>query len=280
MKTAPFGWTGVAVPLVGQGTWHMGESRRRKDEEVAALRLGLELGLVHIDTAELYGQGGAEEVVAEAMRGFPRKEVFLVSKVLPQHASYQGTIRAAEASLRRLRTDYLDLYLLHWPGRYPIEETMGAMAELVRQGKIRFAGVSNFDVTELREAVERSPVRIACNQVLYNLTHRGIELDLLPFCRRHEIAVVGYTPFGGFPTRGVGFRVLEGIARRHGKTPRQVVLRFLTRLPGLFAIPKAAKLEHVRENAGASDFDLTEEDIREIDRVFPVPPRPVPLAMA
>jgi diketogulonate reductase-like aldo/keto reductase len=276
-----FGSTGVQVPVIGQGTWHMGESRRARTAEVAVLRLGLDLGLTHIDTAEMYGRGGAEEVIAEAIRGRRRADLFLVSKVLPEHASYRGTLRAAEQTLRRLGVDYLDLYLLHWAGRHPVADTMGAMEELVRAGKIRWLGVSNFDVDETRAAMAAlSRERLACNQVLYNLAHRGIERDLLPFCARHEIAVVGYTPFGGFPTRGEGARVLQRIAAAHGKTARQVVLRFLTRLPELFAIPKASDPAHVRENAGASDVALTPDDVATIDAAFPAPRRAGPLATA
>jgi diketogulonate reductase-like aldo/keto reductase len=279
METKEFGWTGIPVAAVGQGTWHMGESRRQRGREVEALRLGLDLGLTHVDTAEMYGSGAAEEIVAEAIRGRRRSDLFLVSKVLPQNASYAGTVRAAEASLRRLRTEHLDLYLLHWPGRHPLAETMGAMEDLVAAGKIRHLGVSNFDPEEMREAAAAlSRERLACNQVLYNLTHRGIELDLVPYCHEMGIAVVGYTPFGGFPRRGEALRVLEDLAARHGKTPRQVALRFLTRLESVFAIPKASTPEHVRENAGACDFSLSPDDIAALDRAFPPPSRPVPLA--
>lgn len=275
-----FGWTGVPVPVVGQGTWHMGENRRARSREVAALGLGLDLGLAHIDTAEMYGNGGAEEVIAEALRGRRRSEIFLVSKVLPQNASRAGTVRAAEQSLRRLGTDYLDLHLLHWRGRHPIAETMAAMEELVAAGKIRFVGVSNFDVGEMREAIAAlGRERLACNQVLYNLSHRGIERDLVPFCAERGVAVVGYTPFGGFPRpRSGGFHVLEEIACRHSTTPRQVVLRFLTRQPNVFAIPKAVDPDHVRENAGAASFELDASDVAMIDRAFPAPRHKVPLA--
>jgi diketogulonate reductase-like aldo/keto reductase len=272
-STKPFGWTGVPVPAVGQGTWHMGESRRARAREVAALRLGFDLGLTHVDTAEAYGNGGAEEVTAEALRGRRRSEIFLVSKVMPQNASRAGTIRAAEQSLRRLGTDHLDLYLLHWPGRHPIGETMAAMEELVAAGKIRFIGVSNFDVAEMREAIGTlARERLACNQVPYNLAQRDIERDLIPFCAEWGVAVVGYTPFGGFPrSRSRGLDALEEIARRHGKTARQIVLRFLTRQPNVFAIPKAVATEHVRENAGAASFDLDPSDLEAIDRAFPGP---------
>jgi diketogulonate reductase-like aldo/keto reductase len=261
--TRPFGPTGIPVAVIGQGTWRMGEQRGRRRDEVAALRLGIELGMTHIDTAEMYGDGGAERVVGEAIAG-QRDRVFLASKVLPTNASHAGTIRACEASLRRLGTDHLDLYLLHWwSERHPIEETMRAMAELVRRGLTRFVGVSNFEVDQLRQAqaaLGRLP--IACNQVLYHLRDRAIEEEVLPHCERNRVAVVGYTPLarGGF-MRGV----VADIARRHARTPRQVTLNFLTRRPVLFTIPKASDAAHVRENAGALDFSLTREEVRAID---------------
>lgn len=272
MEFRPFGWTGVQLPVIGQGTWHIGETSGTRTRDVAALRLGIELGMRHIDTAEMYR--GAEEIVGEAIRGVQRANLFIVSKVLPGNADYAGTIRAAERSLRKLRTEYLDLYLLHWPAAVPIAETMHAMEDLVRAGKIRFIGVSNFEVAEMRAAMaalERE--RLACNQVLYRLPLRGIEWDLLPFCAREGIAVVGYTPFGYGPAGKRGdLAVLHEIGARHGKTAHQVVLRFLTRAPGVFAIPKASRPEHVRENAAAVDFKLTADDIAAIDRAFP-PPR-------
>lgn len=282
MERRAFGWTGVQVPVIGQGTWHMGELRREREGEIAALSLGLNLGLTHIDTAEMYGNGGAEEVVAATIRGRRRSDLFLVSKVLPRNASYRGTIRAAEESLRRLRTDYLDLYLLHWPGSHPIADTMGAMEALVAAGKIRFVGVSNFDVDHTRAAMAAlKRERLACNQVLYDLATRGIECDLVPLCRQEGITVVGYTPFGGWPRPGSkGLKVLSEIGARYGKTARQVALKFLTRLPIVFTIPKASNPEHVRENAGACSFALTEAETAAIDAAFPAPPRPVPLAMS
>ena len=270
MRCHSFGWTGIPVPVIGQGTWHMGESRRARGREVAALTLGLDCGMTHIDTAEMYGRGGAEEVVAEAIRGRRRSDLFIVSKVLPENASFKGVIRAAEQSLRRLGTDYIDLYLLHWPGRHPIAETMRAMEDLVSAGKIRFFGVSNFDVDEMRRAMAAlRRERLACNQVPYSLRSRDVERDVLPFCEREAIAVVGYTPFERFPRNGSReMQVLQQVAARHGKTARQVALRFLTRRPSLFAIPKAGEPEHVRENAAAGDFDLTDAEIEEIDRAF------------
>jgi diketogulonate reductase-like aldo/keto reductase len=274
-----FGRTGSAIPVIGQGTWQMGESRRGRAAEIAALRLGLDLGLTHIDTAEMYGRGRAEEIVGEAIRGHRREGLFLVSKVLPANATHGGTIAAAEASLRRLRVDYLDLYLLHWPGHHPIGETMRAMEDLVAAGKIRHLGVSNFDIDEMRQAMSAlRRERLACNQVLYNLGQRGIERDLIPFCAQEEVAVVGYTPFGGLPTaRSESGRVLARLATQRGASVRQIVLAFLTRQANLFAIPKAGRLEHVRDNAGG-DFDLTAEESAAIDAAFPAPRRRVPLA--
>ena len=263
MITRPFGPTGVPVAVIGQGTWRMGEEAARRRDEVAALRLGIELGLTHIDTAEMYGDGGAERVVAEAIAG-QRDRVFLASKVLPSNASHAGTIRACEASLRRLRTDHLDLYLLHWwSERQPVEETMRAMTELAKRGLTRLVGVSNFDVSQLRRAqaaLEGFP--LTCNQVLYHLRDRAIEQDVLPYCERAHVALVGYTPLarGGY-MRGA----VADVARRHGRTPRQVALNFLTRRPALFTIPKASHPEHVRENAGALDFTLTPAEFRAID---------------
>ncbi len=282
MTRRPFGWTGVDVPVIGQGTWMMEGSREAERRAIEALRLGLDLGMTHIDTAELYGSGRVEELVAEAIAG-RRDEVFLVSKVLPSNASYQGTLRACDRSLKRLRTDRLDLYLLHWPGRHPIEETMGAMEALVAAGKVRFIGVSNFDVEEV-QAAQRALTRerLACNQVLYHLRDRAIERRLLPYCAAEEIAVVGYSPFGhdDFPAPGsAGGRVLAEIAARHGRTPRQVALNFLTRHPALFTIPKASRAEHVRENAGGAGWSLADEDIAAIDRAFPAPRHEAPLGM-
>ena len=251
----------------------MGGSAKGRKRDIDALRLGLDLGLTHIDTAEMYGP--AEGTVAAAIKGRNRSRLFVVSKVLPEHASYRGTIRAAEASLRRLGTDYLDLYLLHLPSSHPIGETMGAMEELVRTGKIRFIGVSNFDCDEMRGAMAAlTRERLVCNQVLYHLGARGIERALIPFCDREEIAVVGYTPFGSghFSGRTTQGRILQLIGAHHGKTPRQVALRFLTQTPGTFAIPKASDVEHVRENVGATGFTLTPADLKAIDRAF-LPPR-------
>lgn len=280
-----FGWTGVEVPIIGQGTWMIeGNSSGQRRQAVESLRLGLELGMRHIDTAEMYGNGIVEEeIVSEAIDG-RRDEVFLVSKVLPSNASYEGTIRACEQSLKRLKTDWIDLYLLHWPGSHPIEQTMHAMEKLVADGMIRFIGVSNFCVEELKAAEETLITqRIACNQVLYHLSDRAIELRLLPYCARRGIAVVGYSPFGhgNFPSpRSSAGQVLAEIAKRHGRTGREVALNFLTRHPSTFTIPKSRSIEHVRENSAAGDgWNLTNKDLAAIEAAFPLPKDGTPLKM-
>jgi diketogulonate reductase-like aldo/keto reductase len=267
----------VDLPIIGQGTWMIEGAADREQRAVESLRLGLDLGMTHIDTAEMYGNGRAEEIVAEAIRG-RRADVFLVSKVLPSNASYEGTLRACERSLKRLGTDYLDLYLLHWESRHPLRETMRAMEKLIAGKLIRFTGVSNFDVTQVREAESAlRNERLACNQVLYHLGDRGIERRLMPYCTERKIAVVGYSPFGHKALPSI--KALASVAARHGATPRQVVLSFLTRKPHLFVIPKAANPDHTRENAGAAAVQLTEEDVAEIDRAFPAPDHDVPLGM-
>jgi diketogulonate reductase-like aldo/keto reductase len=277
-----FAWTGVEVPVIGQGTWNLEGGRDKERKAVEALRAGLDLGMTHIDTAEMYGSGRAEELVGEAIAG-RRDEVFLVSKVLPSNASYKGTIAACERSLARLKTDRVDLYLLHWRGGYRLQETMRAMEELVAQGKVLYFGVSNFDVADVREAqAALSGGRLVCNQVLYHLSDRGIERKLIPYCQANQIAVVGYSPFGHgqFPSaRTAGGRVLEEIGKRHGCTARQVVLNFLTRDGDVFAIPKAGSTEHTRENSGGAGWKLTAQDVAEIERAFPAPDHDVPLGM-
>jgi diketogulonate reductase-like aldo/keto reductase len=272
MLTRPFGWTGVEVPVIGQGTWMIEADPRAA---VEALRAGMDLGMTHIDTAEMYGSGRAEEIVGDAIAG-RRGVVFLASKVLPSNASYEGTLRACERSLKRLKTDYLDLYMLHWPGRHPIDDTMRAMQKLIEQGSIRFGGVSNFDAPELPRPQRTMP--LACNQVLYHLGDRGIERRVLPWCREREVPVVAYSPFGHgeFPERS---NVLQEIAGRHGRTPRQIVLNWVTRDPNVFTIPKTVRVERVRENAASVDFQLTPDDLAAIDRAFPAPDRDVPLGM-
>jgi diketogulonate reductase-like aldo/keto reductase len=280
-----FGWTGLDVPVIGMGTWMIeGRSRDPERRATEALRLGLDLGMNHIDTAEMYGNGRVEELVAEAVDG-QREQVFVVSKVLPSNASYEGTLKACERSLKRLKTDFIDLYLLHWPSsQHPIEETMRAMEMLVDEGMIRYIGVSNFDVEQLREAQHAlKKYRIACNQVLYHLGYRGIELDLIPYCAENGIAIVGYSPFGHgnfLSSHSRGGKVLAEIAKRHNRTVRQVALNFLTRDSNLFTIPKASNPDHVRENSGAvGDWRLPDEDITALDRTFPLPRADKPLEM-
>ncbi|MFS8640281.1 MAG: aldo/keto reductase [Symbiobacteriaceae bacterium] len=269
--------SGERVPVLGQGTWMMGASRRSRREEVEALRLGLDLGMTLIDTAEMYADGGAEEVVAEAIAG-RRDQVFLVTKVLPGNASRRGTIEACERSLRRLRTDRIDLYLLHWRGRYPLAETLEAFAELVRAGKIRYWGVSNFDTDDMAELTGLpGGAAVATNQVLYNLSRRGIEYDLLPWCRERRIPIMAYSPIE--QGRILGNPALRRVAARHGATPAQVALAWLLRQKDVMVIPKASRPEHVRENRGALDLALTAEDLAELDRAFPPPTRKVPLEM-
>ena len=261
------------LPLLGQGTWNMEQNDRRA--AIDALRAGLDLGMTHIDTAEMYGSGKVEELVGEAIAG-RRAEVYLVSKVVPSHASRAGTLRACEQSLKRLHTDYLDCYLLHWPGREPLADTIAAFESLRAAGKIRAWGVSNFDERELSEALAiAGPGKITCNQVLYNLAQRDIEHAVLPWCEQHGVAVVGYTPFGRgpFPPAGAAGRVLTDIARRHGATERQVALRFLTRAASMFAIPKAASSGHVQENAGAAELELDANDFAQLEQAFPKPRR-------
>ena len=270
MEKRAFGPTGAPVAVIGQGTWYFEQARQ--SEAVAALRADLDAGMTHIDTAELYGSGAAEEIVAEAIAG-RRDEAFLVSKVLPQNASRRGTIVACEQSLRRLATDCLDCYLLHWRGRHPLADTIAAFEELQAAGKIRSWGVSNFDADDLAEAETiAGPGRIACNQVLYHLEERGIEHAVIPWCEAHGVAVVGYSPFGHgrFPgAASSGGRVLAEIAAGRGATPRQVALAFLVRRPALFTIPKAASADHARDNAAAGDLKLTGAEVARIDAAFP-----------
>lgn len=274
MRTHAFGSMKRQVPVIGQGTWQMHDRGQRAKEVAAVLRLGVELGLTHIDTAEMYGEGRAEELVAVAIAGLPREKLFIVSKVLPQNAGYEGTIRACERSLKRLRTDYLDVYLLHWRGNQPLEDTMSALERLVDDGKIRALGVSNFDVVDLEEAQAALRTHpIACNQVLYHLRERYIERDVLPYCQAHDIALVAYSPFGQgeFPgARSAGGRTLAEVAARHDATPTQVTLAFLTRQPGTFAIPKSERDDHVRDNAAAGALQLSATDVAAIDAAFPL----------
>jgi diketogulonate reductase-like aldo/keto reductase len=269
--------SGEAIPVLGQGTWGMAENAGRREDEIAALRLGLDLGMTLIDTAEMYANGGAEELVGKAIAG-RRNEVFLVSKVLPNHATRHGTIAACEGSLRRLRTDRLDLYLLHWRSSVPLEETLNAFAALVHAGKIRYWGVSNFNVSDMEEVVSLPGGRsVATDQVLYNLTRRGIEYDLLPWCRQRSLPIMAYSPIE--QGRLLSHPVLQSVATRHDATPSQVALAWVLRQNGLNAIPKAGTLAHVRENRAALDMHLTKQDIAMLDRAFPPPSRPQPLEM-
>jgi diketogulonate reductase-like aldo/keto reductase len=274
MERRRFGNAALDVAVIGQGTWNIEKDPRAS--AVAALRRGLDLGMTHIDTAEMYGAGAAETIVAEAIAG-RREEVFLVSKVLPENASRTGAIAACERSLSRLKTDRLDCYLLHWPGEHPLEETLDAFEQLRRDGKIRSWGVSNFDVAELEAAWTIAGARLACNQVLYHLGERAIEHAVIPWCEQHGVAVVAYSPFGSgaFPgPRTKGGRVLQLVAAAHGATPRQVALAFLVQRASMLTIPKAARAEHVDENAGAAGLRLGAADIARLERAFPRGRRP------
>lgn len=268
---------GETVPALGQGTWGMGEQARRAADEALALRRGLDLGMTLIDTAEMYGDGGAEEVVADAIAG-RRNEVFLVSKVLPENASRRGTVDACERSLRRLGTDRIDLYLLHWQGSVPLSETLAAFEQLVEAGKIRAWGVSNFDTDDMEDLAEL-PEGKACatNQVLYNLTRRGIEFDLLPWCRKRHVPVMAYSPIE--QGRMLGHPALKSIAGRHEATPAQVALAWLLNQPDVLVIPKATNPAHVRDNRAALDLVLTKEDLADLEKAFPSPSRKKPLEM-
>jgi diketogulonate reductase-like aldo/keto reductase len=269
--------SGEAVPVLGQGTWNMGVDPGRWRDEVASLRLGLDLGMTLIDTADMYADGGAEEVVAEAIAG-RRDEVFLVSKVLPSNATLSGTIAACERSLKRLKTDRIDLYLLHWRGHPPLAETLDAFATLLHDGKIRYFGVSNFDPADMEELMRlQGGPAVATNQVLYNLSRRGIEYDLLPWCRQRRIPVMAYSPFE--QGRMLEHPVLQSVATRHGSTAAQAALAWLLRQNGLIVIPKAGRLEHVRANRAALDLRLTEQDLAELGLAFPAPTGPTPLEM-
>jgi diketogulonate reductase-like aldo/keto reductase len=278
MRFRQFGRGGPQVPVIGQGTWYIDSGDRKR--AVAALRRGIDLGMTHIDTAEMYGD--AELVVAEAIAG-RRDDIFLVSKVLPSNASRRGAITACERSLARLKTDRLDCYLLHWRGSYPLAETVAAFKELVSAGKIRSWGVSNFDTDDLSELLAvAGEGRIACNQVLYHLQERAIEHAVIPWCKKHDVAVVAYSPFGhnDFPDlRSKAGEVLRAIAEAHGASPRQVALSFLTRDPQVFAIPKASSPEHAADNAAAGDLTLTESETAALDKAFPRGPKPRGLPM-
>ncbi|HYE98373.1 MAG TPA: aldo/keto reductase [Planctomycetota bacterium] len=266
MPLRPFGPDGVPVPVLGQGTWRMEEAPGDSEK---ALRRGIERGMTHIDTAEMYGSGRVEEIVGAAIRGL-RDRVFLASKVLPSNASYDGTLRACERSLKRLGTDRLDLYLLHWLEGEPLEGTIRAFEKLRADGKIVRWGVSNFDVPELEQAVAiAGEGRVACNQVLYHLEERTIEHAVLPWCEARGISVVAYTPLGRKTSYGPA---VEAVAKAKGATPAQVALAFLVRRPSVFAIPKASRLEHVDANAAAATLALTDAEAAAVDRACPVGP--------
>jgi len=272
MEKRQFGSAGREVAVIGQGTWKIDAAEA--SVTVAALRRGLDLGMTHIDCAEMYGSGEAEELVSRAIAG-RRDEVFLVSKVLPSHASRSSVLAACDASLARLKTDRLDCYLLHWRGAYPLQDTLAGFELLRQQGKILAWGVSNFDVPDLEEARRiTGGIDPACNQVLYHLEERAIENAVLPWCEKHGVAAVGYSPFGNTGRlpgeRTAKGRVLKEIAAAHGATVHQVALRFLVRRPALFTIPKASNPEHAAENARASDLQLSESELARIDRAFPL----------
>ncbi|HNB23027.1 MAG TPA: aldo/keto reductase [Candidatus Melainabacteria bacterium] len=276
-----FGCLDIDVPILGQGTWEIERADRK--EAVKALQLGIDLGMTHVDTAEMYGGGEAEAIVAEAIAG-RRDEVFLVSKVLPSNASAKGAIAACEKSLKRLNTDRLDCYLLHWRGQYKLSDTIQAFEQLKRDGKILSWGVSNFDTDDLDEAlVIAGEGKIACNQVLYHLKERAIEHAVIPWCQKHDVAVVGYSPFGsrgGFPERNsAGYKVLQQVAAVHECSVHQVALSFLTRQSLLFSIPKAAKPDHAADNAAAARLLLTKEQLQQIDEAFPIGRKPRSLPM-
>ncbi len=263
--------------MLGLGTWHMAEDARRRDDELTALRLGLDLGLAVVDTAEMYGDGDAETLVGEAIHG-RRDDVFLVSKVLPSNAEADATVRACEGSLRRLGTDRLDLYLLHWLGPTPLEETLDGFATLVDQGKIRHWGVSNLDHDGMAELVAiAGGDAVATDQVLYNLSRRGIEWDLLPWCQDRGLPLMAYSPIE--QGRLLDHPALRAVAERHDASPAQVALAWVLRHDGVLTVPKAGTPEHVRENCGALELQLTDEDLGELDVAFPPPTGPQALEM-
>jgi diketogulonate reductase-like aldo/keto reductase len=270
--------SGRRIPALGQGTWHMAEDPRRRADEIAALRLGIDLGMTLIDTAEMYADGGSEELVGEAISG-RRDGLFLVSKVLPNHASRRGAIAACEGSLRRLGVDQIDLYLLHWRGNIPLQETVDAFEALVAAGKIGSWGVSNFDVDDMEELIDlRGGDTVATNQVLYNLSRRGVEYDLLPWARKSGVPIMAYSPIE--QGRLLRHPTLEAVAARHaGATATQVALAWVLRQDGVCAVPQSGNPAHVRENKGALEIRLTSHDLADLDRAFPPPNRKQTLAM-
>ncbi len=269
--------SGQIIPVLGMGTWQMGERSRDFATEVAALRHGIDLGLSLIDTAEMYGEGGAEKVVAQAITN-RRTEVFLVSKVYPHNASKRGTIAACDRTLKRLNTDYLDLYLLHWRGSVPLAETLEAFQTLQQAGKIRSYGVSNFDVEDMEESARlKGGTEIVTNQVLYNLTRRGIEWDLIPWCQRHRIPIIAYSPIE--QGRLVNHRSLQAIAQERGATISQIAIAWLLHQENVIVIPKSSQINHIEQNRAALDLKLSLEELAMLDATFPPPTQPVPLQM-
>ncbi|MET0859243.1 MAG: aldo/keto reductase [Telluria sp.] len=269
--------SGQAVPVLGQGTWGMGESPDSRASEIEALRFGIDAGMSIIDTAEMYGDGATEELVGEAIKG-RRSKVFLISKVMPQNATRAGTIAACERSLRRLQTDHLDLYLLHWRGRVPLAETLEAFETLVRTGTIRSWGVSNFDTADMIELVGKAGgPAVQTDQVLYNLARRGIEYDLLPWCAQRQIPVMAYSPLE--QARLLGDLALRHIADAYSVTPAQIALAWAVRNDGVIAVPKAGTVGHVRQNLMALDIALSASDLAALDRAFPPPTSKRPLEM-
>lgn len=276
MKTFPLP-SGQSIPVLGLGTWRMGENPKQHQTEIAALQHGLELGITLIDTAEMYGEGGAEEVIAEVIAN-RRDQVFLVSKVYPHNATRQGAIAACERSLRRLKTDYLDLYLLHWRGSVPLAETLAAFQQLQQAGKIRDYGVSNFDVADMEAAVQLAGGKaIATNQVLYNLMRRGIEWDLLPWCRQRGIPIMAYSPVE--QGRLLRQPKLQSIAQQRGVTPAQIAIAWLLHQDNVIVIPKSSRIEHVEQNRAALDLKLTAAELSALDAAFPPPSQPTALEM-
>jgi diketogulonate reductase-like aldo/keto reductase len=277
MRMVKLPFTKEAIPVLGQGTWRMAEAPSRRSDEIAALRLGLDLGMTLIDTAEMYADGGAESLVGEAIAG-RRDEVFLVSKVLPHHATRRGVVAACDGSLRRLGTDQIDMYLLHWRGDVPLRATIDGFGSLLHAGKIRYWGVSNFDLSDLQELVSiPGGSGVAADQVLYNLTRRSIEWGLLPWCRSHKIPVMAYSPIE--QGRLLQHPELRRIAARHQATPAQIALAWVLHQDRVVAIPKAGEPAHVRENRASLEIQLSAEDLGALDRAFPPPSGPTPLEM-
>ncbi|MBU5672222.1 aldo/keto reductase [Paenibacillus brevis] len=277
------GNTEVSIPAIGQGTWKFGEAKQQEKDEIEALRFGIEHGLTLIDTAEEYAGGGSEKVVGQAIHDI-RNDVFLVTKVSAKNCSYKGVLGAAEASLERLRTDRIDLYLQHWPSeQYEVSETMGAMAELVSKGLVKYVGVSNFSVPLMQEAQHHlGDIPLVCNQLPYHLNDRSIESQIIPFAKENGITIMGYSPFGfaphvfggkGFPEAGTPERsTLDTIGAKYGKTAYQVAINWVLRQQGLVTIPKAASKEHIVDNLNALGWELDQEDINQIENHFPAPP--------